>query len=99
VLADIQVKGGWFSNITYYDASKIYLNDANTAQADGYHLLGWRLGWKNAFPHKFRFSVYAGVENLLDEKYSLGNDINAAGNRFYNAAAPRNYYAGVSFRM
>jgi iron complex outermembrane recepter protein len=39
--------------------------------------------------------LYAGADNLLDEKYSLGNDINAAGNRFFNAAPTINYYLGV----
>jgi iron complex outermembrane receptor protein len=29
----------------------------------------------------------------------LGNDINAFGGRYYNAAAKRNYYAGVAFRF
>ncbi|MBL0337036.1 MAG: TonB-dependent receptor [Chitinophagaceae bacterium] len=42
-------------------------------------------------------NLYAGVENLLDETYSLGNDINAAAGRYYNAAAGRSFYAGVVF--
>ena len=40
-----------------------------------------------------------GVDNLLDETYSLGNDINAMGNRYFNPAAPRNYYAGMKFML
>ena len=43
-------------------------------------------------------SFYAGIDNLLNETYSLGNDINAAANRFYNAAPNRNYYVGLSFQ-
>jgi iron complex outermembrane receptor protein len=39
-----------------------------------------------------------GADNLLDEVYSLGNDINAAANRFYNAAPRRNYYVGLFFQ-
>jgi iron complex outermembrane receptor protein len=35
------------------------------------------------------------VENLLDQKYSLGNDINGFGGRYYNAAAGRSYYASL----
>jgi iron complex outermembrane receptor protein len=41
---------------------------------------------------------YTGVDNLLSETYSLGNDINAAAGRYYNTAPKRNYYAGVSFQ-
>ncbi len=99
VLADVQFKKGIYSNITYYSASKIYLNDANTAFADPYHLLGWRLGWKKTLKKKYKLDFYAGADNLLDETYSLGNDINAAANRFYNAAPARNYYAGIAFQL
>lgn len=98
LLADIQLKKGFYSNITYYTASKIFLNDANTASAESYHLLGWRLGWKKTLNKKYKLSFYTGADNLLDETYSLGNDINAAANRFYNAAPSRNYYAGLSFQ-
>ncbi|MBK7562711.1 MAG: TonB-dependent receptor plug domain-containing protein [Chitinophagaceae bacterium] len=103
VLADMNFKNGLYSNATYYAASDIFLNDANTASANAYHLLGWRFGWKKSLkkknnPHNYRVNFYAGADNLLDETYSLGNDINAAANRFYNAAPRRNYYAGVSFQ-
>ena len=98
VLGDIQLKTGFYSNITYYAASKIFLNDANTASAEAYHLLGCRLGYKKTLHKKYKFSFYTGVDNLLDENYSLGNDINAAANRFYNAAPGRNYYVGLSFQ-
>ena len=98
VLADIQFKCGLYSNVTYYAASKIFLNDANTAVAKAYHLSGWRWGWKKTWKKKYKLNFYAGADNLLNEKYSLGNDINAAANRFYNAAPERNYYAGLSFQ-
>ena len=71
---------------------------ANTAIANSYQLLGVRFGWKKTVHKKYKLNFYAGVDNLLNETYSLGNDINAAANRFYNAAPPRNYYAGLSFQ-
>ena len=75
------------------------MNDANTASAEGYDLLGVRLGWRKAWQERRRLNFYVGVDNLLDEKYSLGNDINAAGGRYYNAAPERNYYVGLSFNL
>ncbi len=96
ILWDLQIKRVLYSNITYYRASKIFLNDANTASADPYHLLGWRIGWKKTVRSKYKLNFYAGIDNLLNEHYSLGNDINAAANRFYNAASERNYYVGFS---
>jgi iron complex outermembrane recepter protein len=99
VLADLQLKNGFYSNVTFYYASSIFLNDANTAKANEYNLLGWRLGWKKAFTKKYKLNLYAGADNLLDEMYSLGNDINAAAGRYFNAAPRRNYYAGMAIQF
>ncbi len=96
-LADLSGAAGWYSQLTYYAASSIFLNDANSAKAGAYHLLGWRLGWKTTQSAKNRWNLYVGVDNLLNEGYSLGNDINAAAGRYYNAAAGRNYYAGIAY--
>jgi iron complex outermembrane receptor protein len=98
LLGDWQLRTGLYINSTYYAASRIFLNDANTASAEPYHLLGARLGWKKTWKKKYKLNFYAGADNLLDESYSLGNDINAAANRFYNAAPRRNYYAGLSLQ-
>jgi iron complex outermembrane recepter protein len=98
LLSDLYLRCGIYSNATYYSASEIFLNDANTAIADPYHLLGWRSGWKKTFSKKYKVTFYAGADNLLDERYSLGNDINAPAGRFYNAAPGRNYYVGLAFQ-
>jgi iron complex outermembrane recepter protein len=98
ILVDMQLKKGIYFNSTYYNAGAIFLNDANTDAAPAYHLLGCRLGYKFSLKTKAKINVYAGADNLLDETYSLGNDINAAAGRYYNAAPERNYYAGVSFQ-
>jgi iron complex outermembrane receptor protein len=82
--------------ISYNYTSKIPLNDASTAWAPGYNLLQAKAGWHHTFSPKGRLEVYAGADNLLNEKYSLGDDFNAVGGRYYNAAAPRNYYVGMS---
>ncbi|MGB4844993.1 MAG: TonB-dependent receptor [Ferruginibacter sp.] len=98
VLADLRFTKNVYFNSTYYYASPIFLNDANTVSAGEYHLLGCRAGWKPAIKTKIGLNFYAGIDNLLNETYSLGNDINAAAGRYYNAAAKRNYYAGISFQ-
>ena len=83
--------------LTYYYSDAVPLNDANTAYADAYHLLGARLGWQKKLGNHVYIRLAAGVENLLNETYSLGNDVNGFGGRYYNAAAGRNYYASVAF--
>ena len=97
LLMDIRTNSGLYTNASYYYASRIYLNDANTASAKGYHLLGWRLGWQRSLGKAVRLNLYAGADNLLDQVYSLGNDINDARGRYYNTAARRNYYVGIVF--
>lgn len=98
ILADLQLKNGIYSNTTWYAASAIQLNDANNARAEAYQLLGWRIGWRKTISKKYKWNFFAGADNLLDEQYSLGNDINAAAGRYFNAAPGRNYYAGISFQ-
>src|ERR1700744_1549906 len=78
---------------------KLPLNDANTVYADHYNLVEDKAGWEHHFNGKTRLAIYAGVDNLLNEKYSLGDDLNAVGNRYYNAAAPRNYYIGLKVML
>jgi iron complex outermembrane recepter protein len=99
LLADVQLKNGWHSNISWYYSSSLFLNDANSAEAAPFHLLGWRIGKKQSFGDRYKLHLFAGVDNLLNETYSLGNDINAAAGRFYNAAPERNYYAGISIEL
>ncbi|MET0462304.1 MAG: TonB-dependent receptor [Chitinophagaceae bacterium] len=98
-MADLRLKNGLFFNLNLYASSSIFLNDANTAIATSYQLVGSRIGWKAVGRKKVSYSLYAGTDNLLDQQYSLGNDINAAAGRYYNTAAGRNFYAGISFQL
>jgi len=76
--------------------ARIPLNDNNTAFAPHYNLLQAKMGWRHQLGPKSHFEIYAGADNLLNEKYSLGDDLNAVGNRYYNAAPLRNFYAGFN---
>ena len=96
---DASTKGGGYLNITYNYTDKIALNDANTSYASSYSLLGARLGYKNIFHRKIKGEIFAGADNIFNTKYSLGNDINAAAGRYYNAAPGRNFYAGIIFKF
>jgi iron complex outermembrane receptor protein len=86
-----------YLNITTNYTDAIPLNDANTEYSDYYLLLGGRLGYRTTLKNVLPFEVFAGIDNALDETYSLGNDLNAIGGRYYNAASPRNYYIGLNF--
>lgn len=85
---------GLQGTLSYYYSAKMPLNDANTVYADAYHLVGARMGYEKTI-HQWRLKLIAGIENLLDQTYSLGNDINGFGGRYYNAAPGRNYYTSL----
>ena len=91
---DITVKK-IYANITANYTDALPLNDANTQYASDYFLLGGRIGYRSALSKNFAFEVFGGIDNALDKRYSLGNDLNAIGGRYYNTAAPRNFYAGI----
>jgi len=93
---DLNTRPGFYINLTYYYSDPIPLNDANTAFASAYNLLGARSGYKTSLFQKLKLELFVGADNLFDERYSLGSDINAFGGRYYNAAAGRNYFAGIA---
>ena len=96
---DISTGPGIYINLTYYYSDPIPLNDANSEFASSYNLLGTRIGWRKQLKKKNKLELFAGIDNGFDVTYSLGNDINAAGGRYYNAAPGRNYYGGVSLSL
>lgn len=96
---DFLFTNGLLGTINYYYSDKLPLTDANNVYADAYHLIGLKLGYQHWIKGKFRAKLVAGVDNLLDERYSLGNDINGFGGRYYNAAAGRNYYASLILQL
>lgn len=96
---DVNTKAGLYANATFFYSSRIALNDANTDYANPYDLLGLRIGYKKDLSKQIRLEIFTGAENIFNEKYSLGNDINAFGGRYYNVAPGRNYYAGLIFRF
>ncbi|WP_292944738.1 TonB-dependent receptor [Mucilaginibacter sp. 44-25] len=79
--------------------SGIPLNDANSVYAQKYHLLQARVSWQTRLSPTIGLELYTGADNLLNQRYSLGNDLNAVGNRYFNPAPPRNYFFGASLRI
>ncbi len=93
----MEIKNAAYLFIQHNYTSELPLNDANTVEASHYNLVQLKLGYPFSLRSHYSMEIYAGVDNLFDQRYSLGNDLNAAGNRFYNAAPRRNYFAGIRF--
>lgn len=92
----VNAKNGIYLNTTLNATEKIPLNDGNTVFANAYQLLQMKLGKKMNWK-QHQLDVFIGGDNLLNQLYSLGNDINAAGARYYNPAPVRNWYGGIRF--
>ncbi len=73
---------------------EIPLDDANTVYSNSYNDVSIKVGYRFSLSQKATVELFAGVRNALNQKYSLGNDLNAFGGRYYQPAAPRNYYIG-----
>ncbi|WP_276499637.1 TonB-dependent receptor domain-containing protein [Pontibacter litorisediminis] len=95
---DLRTRLGLYLNLTANYSDRIPLNDENTVYADSYVIAGARLGVKRQLGQHFGLEAFCGVDNVTDEKYSLGNDLNAFGGRFFQPAPGCNYYGGLSLK-
>jgi iron complex outermembrane recepter protein len=89
---------GFHGHFTWNYTDEIPLNDANTVKAPAYHLLQARLAYRWLTTKTGVWEIYSGADNLLNETYSLGNDLNVFGGRFYQPSPTRNYYLGVVWK-
>ncbi|MGY0040305.1 TonB-dependent receptor [Pedobacter sp. NJ-S-72] len=99
---DLQLPKGFYIFLQHNYTSKIPLTDANTVYAKDYHLIQSKIGWKGLRIGNIPTEIFAGADNLLirsNQKYSLGNDLNAAGGKYFNAAATRNFYCGLNMHF
>lgn len=96
---DIQLQKNFYLFAQHNYTSKVALNDANSVFAKSFNLVHFKAGWRAAKIGKTGLDIFAGIDNLLNETYSLGNDLNAFGGRFFNAAAPRNFFGGMKVRL
>ncbi|MDH5380789.1 MAG: TonB-dependent receptor plug domain-containing protein, partial [Cyclobacteriaceae bacterium] len=104
-------KSGLYFSAFYLYKDAIPLNNVNDVEANDFHLLNLKMGYKKDVRMRYhegannlvktsdQLNVYVGINNTLDKKYSLGNDVNAFGGRYYQPAASRNFVVGVSYKL
>ncbi len=96
---DLRLDRNFYLFAQHNYTSKIPLNDANSLYAGSYDLIHFKAGWRKARIGRASLDIFAGVDNLLNENYSLGNDLNAFGGRYFNAAPLRNFFGGVKVML
>ncbi len=96
---DLLFKNKFYARSTFNFTDRLPLNDANSEYSSEYYLAGMRIGYTFKADPNLPIELWLGIDNAFDQKYSLGNDLNAAGGRYYNAAAGRNFYFGLKIAI
>lgn len=86
-------------HIWHFYQSETPLNDGNSVYAHSYHLLQTKIARSFLKTKNVEGTVWAEIDNVLNAKYSLGNDINAYGGRYFNPAPPRNFALGIRLTL
>lgn len=95
---DLQTRKGIYIHVSFNATAALPLTDANDTYANAYQLVQLKLGYRCGQEDK-KIDLFAGIDNLLNQRYSLGNDINAAGKRYYNPAMGINVFTGILCRF
>ncbi|MBD2722300.1 TonB-dependent receptor family protein [Hymenobacter armeniacus] len=93
---DFSEPHGFYLSPNLSHQARVVLNDANSAEAPGYWVFGARGGWRRTLARRLDTNLYAGLDNATDRRYSLGNDLNAFGGRYFQPAPGRAWYAGAT---
>lgn len=78
-------------------SDRIPLNDENTVYQSSRNLFSARATWNPMFAQFLNLSF--GVENITDQVYGLGNDLNAFGGRYYQPSPGRHWNAGIRWNL
>ncbi|MEO7767344.1 MAG: TonB-dependent receptor, partial [Ferruginibacter sp.] len=97
--ADATTRIGLYANITYNYTDQVPLNDANSFFATQYNLFFARVGYKKNLGKKMKGEIYFSYDKSFNTPYGLGNDLNAAGNRFFNPSTPQSLLVGVKIQF
>ena len=102
-----QERDQWFWAVVAEWVDEVPVNDANTPfepvpdlenDPTGYTVIDLRAGLRNLDVGDFRWSPFAGISNIFDQRYSAAVTINAFGSRYYEPGPGRTFYVGASIR-
>lgn len=94
IALDIRSRPGVYGFFSFYYSGKIPLNDGNTVFSEPYGIASAKFGWEGK-AKSMNLNVYGGINNIFNETHSLGHDLNAFGERYYQPAPGRNFYVGL----
>ncbi len=88
---DVESSTGIRCNASYRISGKMYLDDANSKEIQGYQLLDVKTSYAFRLFNAFKMELYGGIQNALNQKYAGSVLPNAVG---FGASAPRYFYPG-----
>ena len=94
---------GFYANLNYQFVDAMPMRDDNSIFSESWQVVNAKIGWQKTFAENWNLEVFAGMNNVLDEKYASMILINAGsfgGNapRYYYPGLPRNYYGGMNLK-
>lgn len=76
-------------------ATSVLLDDANSLTGPGYSTANFRIGTRS-IPRLPQVAASAGVQNVFDRRYAASVAVNAARGKFFEPAATRNFFVGLT---
>ncbi|MCF8724708.1 iron complex outermembrane receptor protein [Nitrospina gracilis] len=89
---------GTFGQVRVQRVGRVFADNANTSSNAGYSLGQLLLGWEGKW-ECIEASLFAGVNNLFDDRYNANVRINAAFGRFFEPGPPINVFGGLRLRI
>ncbi|MBX2889165.1 MAG: TonB-dependent receptor [Ferruginibacter sp.] len=94
--ADFKILNHFYFQTSFSYTGAIPLNDANTVFSEAYSQSFVKAEYKLGSPERKAVSIFFAYEKTFTSPYSLGPDLNAVGNRFFNPSPPQRFMTGVN---
>lgn len=100
---NIESRHGFYFSGNYFFSDQLPLNDANSDYNPSYQVLNAKLGFRTKIMKSLAIDLYAGANNMADERYSSMNALNATaygsgGPAYFNPSPERNFYTGFNLK-
>ncbi|MFD1771185.1 TonB-dependent receptor domain-containing protein [Sphingobacterium suaedae] len=100
---NVETREGIFLNGSYFFRDRLPLDDANTAYNASYQVVNAKVGYKKTIAEHLGLSIYAGLDNITNERYSSLTALNAVAYgggspAYFQPALPRNGYGGLQIK-
>ncbi|MEL6141232.1 MAG: TonB-dependent receptor, partial [Bacteroidota bacterium] len=95
----LETKQNHYLRLGLHTSAETPLEDKNEIFSDAFAILRLRLGQQFAWGNR-SIDAYLGADNLLDQQYSLGYDLNPQfGRRYFQPARGRYLYIGAKVTL